>query len=117
MFLENRAILRDGYEHDYDGFTMREFENYYTIASADYQKIVSLITDEYKNTQYIVVLKNKNDNQEIGQEAAHICPLFEQPPPLAPLRTVRYMLIFLRFNLNVKPIYDESNPFHRPAAE
>jgi hypothetical protein len=62
LFKEDKVILRDGCEHDYDGFTLSEIEDYYAIAAADYQKIISLIiTDEYKNES---VLKEYRDAHE-----------------------------------------------------
>ncbi|MDR2426461.1 MAG: hypothetical protein LBD46_04700 [Endomicrobium sp.] len=43
-------VLLDIYERDYDNFTtIAEITNDYKISSLDYQKIWTLITDEYKN--------------------------------------------------------------------
>ncbi|MDR0556247.1 MAG: hypothetical protein LBG43_00015 [Treponema sp.] len=48
-FGKNGVVLRDGYEHASDGHAVSEIENYYTINSTEFQKILSLIADEYKN--------------------------------------------------------------------
>jgi hypothetical protein len=59
-FKNNGMVLRDGYEHDSDETTICEIENYYTINSIEFQKILSLIEDENKNESILSEYNNAN---------------------------------------------------------
>jgi hypothetical protein len=64
-FEKEGMVLRDGYEHDSDGYTITEIENYYSIDSLYYEKILSLVSDEYKNESILSEYENANKYYEI----------------------------------------------------
>ena len=68
-FGENGIILRDGYEHGYDGSngytTISETENYYKIDTTEFKNLISIMADGYKNKGILTEYKNANTYYDI----------------------------------------------------